>query len=59
MLWCEPLGSIARCCDYGGSDGSLVAVGFGGRLGRGKEKGGGVVRIYRRETDTFIDPLID
>ena len=40
------LGAVARACDYN-SDGSLIAVGFGGRLGRGKEPKGGMVRLYR------------
>ena len=40
-----PLGIMARTCDYS-PGGHLLAVGFGGRVGRGKEKGGGVLRLY-------------
>ena len=40
-----PLGIIARSVDYS-PDGRMLVVGFGGRVGRGKEKGGGVVRLY-------------
>jgi len=40
------LGAVARACDYN-RDGSLIAVGFGGRLGRGKEPKGGMVRLYK------------
>jgi WD40 repeat protein len=40
-----PLGIIARAVDYS-PDGRMLAVGFGGRVGRGKEKGGGIVRLY-------------
>lgn len=39
------LGHISRSCCYN-SDGSLLALGFGGRVGRGKESGGGIVRLY-------------
>ena len=41
----EPLGVMARSICYS-SSGSCVAVGFGGRVGKGKESGGGKVRIY-------------
>eukprot|EP00981_Chlorochromonas_danica_P009096 scaffold2486_cov169-Ochromonas_danica.AAC.15 len=40
-----PLGFISRCCSYN-YNGTLLAVGFGGRVGKGKEAGGGIVRIY-------------
>lgn len=40
-----PIGAMARSCAYS-PDGTLVAVGFGGRVGKGKEKGGGMVRLY-------------
>ncbi len=46
MLSVTSLGAPARACDYN-HDGSLIAVGFGGRLGRGKEPKGGMVRLYR------------
>ena len=42
-----PLGAVARACAYNAS-GSLIAVGFGGRFGRGKEPKGGMVRLYGR-----------
>jgi len=41
----EPLGLLARSVAYC-SSGTCVAVGFGGRVGRGKEAGGGVLRVY-------------
>jgi hypothetical protein len=34
---------MARAVAYS-PDGELLAVGFGGRVGRGKETGGGMVR---------------
>jgi microtubule-associated protein-like 6 len=39
------LGTIARTVDYS-PDGTLLAIGFGGRIGKGKEKGGGMLRLY-------------
>eukprot|EP01040_Poterioochromonas_malhamensis_P009806 gene9806-10650_t len=45
------LGFFARCCSYS-SDGCLIAVGFGGRVGKGKEQGDGIVRLYSIEYDT-------
>lgn len=45
MLACVPLGTMARTVDYH-PEGALLAVGFGGRVGRGKEKGGGLLRLY-------------
>lgn len=45
MITSVPLGIMARTCDYS-PGGHLLAVGFGGRVGRGKEKGGGVLRLY-------------
>lgn len=41
----EPLGAMARSIAYS-QNGTIVAVGFGGRVGRGKEAGGGAVRVY-------------
>jgi WD40 repeat protein len=38
--------AMARCCCYS-PDGTMLAVGFGGSVGRGKNKEDGVVRIYR------------
>lgn len=46
MLKCVPLGHVSRACCYNHT-GEYVALGFGGRVGRGKETGGGLVRIYR------------
>jgi microtubule-associated protein-like 6 len=40
------LGAVARACAYS-NDGSLLAIGFGGRFGKGKEPKGGMVRLYR------------
>jgi echinoderm microtubule-associated protein-like 6 len=40
-----PLGHISRCCAYN-NDGKMLALGFGGRVGKGKESGGGIVRVY-------------
>jgi microtubule-associated protein-like 6 len=39
------LPAIARTCCYD-STGTMIAIGFGGRLGRGKEAGGGIVGLY-------------
>ncbi len=46
MLSLTPLGIIARACDYN-NDGSLIAVGFGGSIGHGKESKSGMIRLYR------------
>jgi len=35
-------------------DGEYIAIGFGGRLGKGKEKGGGIVRIYSADLSSDI-----
>jgi microtubule-associated protein-like 6 len=51
MKKCVPLGNISRTCCYN-QDGSLLALGFGGRVGRGKETGGGMVRLYRVALET-------
>lgn len=40
-----PIGYFSRCCCYS-YDGELLAVGFGGRAGKGKEAGDGIVRLY-------------
>jgi microtubule-associated protein-like 6 len=40
-----PLGTMARTVTYS-PDGAILAVGFGGPVGKGKEKGGGVLRLY-------------
>jgi hypothetical protein len=37
---------MARACAIHPEDPNVVAVGFGGRVGRGKESGGGMVRVY-------------
>ncbi len=39
------LGHISRTVTYN-HDGTLLALGFGGRVGKGKETGGGIVRVY-------------
>jgi WD40 repeat protein len=39
------LGLFSRSCCYS-TDGNLLAVGFGGRVGKGKEQGDGTVRLY-------------
>ena len=38
--------SMARCCAYS-PDGSMLAVGFGGRVGKGKPPNDGMFRVYR------------
>jgi echinoderm microtubule-associated protein-like 6 len=38
--------SMARCCDYS-PDGSMLAVGYGGRVGKGKPTNDGMFRVYR------------
>lgn len=40
-----PLGHISRTVEYN-STGNMLALGFGGRVGKGKEAGGGIVRVY-------------
>ena len=61
MTACHPLGEMARCCCYypkyhntiNGlrvSNTSWIVVGFGGRLGAGKEGGGGIIRLYKTES---------
>lgn len=47
QIACFPLGHVARACCYS-PDGNMIAVGFGGRVGNGKESGGGIVRLYSR-----------
>lgn len=44
------MGTMSRCCAYS-PDGAMLAVGFGGRVGRGKQKMDGMFRIYRIDTD--------
>jgi len=44
------MGTMSRCCAYS-PDGSMLAVGYGGRVGRGKQKMDGMFRIYRINTD--------
>ena len=52
QLHAEDLGAknLARACAYS-PDGSKIAVGFGGSLGRGKSRCDGMVRIYSVERD--------
>lgn len=45
MLLAVPLGHISRAVAYN-HDGTMLGLGFGGRVGKGKESGGGIVRIY-------------
>lgn len=45
LLHVTQLGLFSRACSYS-SDGKLLAVGFGGRVGKGKEQGDGTVRLY-------------
>lgn len=40
-----PIGYFSRCCCYS-YDGEFLAVGFGGRAGKGKEAGDGIIRLY-------------
>lgn len=51
MLKMLPLGCISRTCSYS-HDGKYVALGFGGRVGKGKEVGGGMIRLYSAEVST-------
>jgi WD40 repeat protein len=37
QIYCLDMGEMARCCAYS-PDGTLLAVGFGGSVGRGKNK---------------------
>lgn len=48
MLRVVPLGLISRTVCYG-LGGNILAVGFGGRVGKGRDAGGGVVRLYSSE----------
>ena len=46
MVYCKPLGAMARACCYSppsDNEPTIIAVGFGGRVGKGKEAGGGMV----------------
>jgi echinoderm microtubule-associated protein-like 6 len=42
--------SMARCCVYS-PDGSMLAVGYGGRVGKGKAPNDGMFRVYRMTYD--------
>ena len=44
------MGGMARACAYHPS-GEIIAVGFGGRVGRGSQKMDGIFRIYRATGD--------
>ena len=48
MLRAVPLGLMSRTLCYNPA-GNVLALGFGGRVGKGKEPGGGVVRLYSAE----------
>lgn len=39
------MGTMARCCAFS-HDGTMIAVGFGGRVGKGKQKQDGLIRVY-------------
>lgn len=53
-----PLGHMARAVSYHPT-GDYVVVGFGGRVGRGKETGSGFVRIYSMiDEEELIDKTI-
>lgn len=45
QLRCVDMGIMARCCSYS-DDGTMIAVGYGGRVGRGKQKQDGLIRVY-------------
>lgn len=45
QLAVAPLGAAARVCRFS-PDGGLVAVGFGGRVGRGASAGTGTIRLF-------------
>lgn len=46
QISCTSLGIMARACAFH-PKGHIIAVGFGGRVGRGKQKDDGVLRIYQ------------
>jgi WD40 repeat protein len=46
MISCTPLKVMARACAFH-PEGKVLAVGFGGRVGRGKQKDDGMLRLYR------------
>lgn len=48
QLRCRDMQGMARCCAYS-PDGQYIAVGFGGSVGKGKNKEDGLVRIYRSD----------
>lgn len=54
MVAAMPLGNMARAVAYSPVEPHIVAVGFGGRVGRGKESGGGIVRLYPSYSDPSI-----
>jgi WD40 repeat protein len=49
LLQSATLGVMARACTYD-PDAELIAVGFGGRVGTGKQKQDGMIRIYKEAT---------
>ena len=53
MKYVVPLGAVARACSFN-ADGSLLAVGFGGRFGRGMENKGVMVRLYHGKNNNHI-----
>jgi echinoderm microtubule-associated protein-like 6 len=46
QIFAMDMQSMARCCDYS-PDGSMLAVGYGGRIGKGKPTNDGMFRVYR------------
>jgi microtubule-associated protein-like 6 len=48
MVRAVPLGVMSRCVAFNNT-GALIALGTGGRVGKGKEPGGGLVRLYPAE----------
>lgn len=53
-----PLGVMSRCCSYS-PDGKFIALGCGGRVGRGKEASGGLVRIYSNGRNEEFVKLVE
>lgn len=52
MVRAVPLGVMSRCVAFNNT-GALIALGTGGRVGKGKEPGGGLVRLYPAEHESI------
>jgi WD40 repeat protein len=47
------MGTMARTCAYS-HDGTMIAVGYGGRVGRGKQKQDGLIRVYKADDFSIL-----